>query len=154
MALWQLSFFVLPKEGIEPNSAFEKSNEGLFDDSKFWDRLAIRPSIFDPIETFLPKLNKPWGKYLILYGSENGNRLDVVTEGDCIDSVSFRVDFTSNYVDTLTELIDFFIFNGMIVLDQNLNVIPLNLESFKSLIQNSAQASIYSQLSSNENSAQ
>jgi hypothetical protein len=149
MALWQISFFVIPNEGIESNSAFKRSNEGLFDDSKFWSQLAIHPNIFEPIENFLPKLNKSWGKYLTIYGSEDGNRLEVISERGCVESVSFRVDFTSNYEDILAELIEFFIFKSMIVLDQNLNVVPLNLESFKNLIQNSEQANVYAQLSSN-----
>lgn len=150
MALWQISFFVLPKEAIGTNSVFKRSDEGLFDDSKFWEKSITNPLVFESVEKFLPILNKSWGQYLTIYGSENSNRLEVISEMDHVESVSFRIDFTSDYEDILSQLIEFFIFNNLVVLDQNLSELPLNLESFKSLIQNSAQVDIYSQLSSKQ----
>lgn len=146
MALWQVGFFVLPNESLGPGDKFELSDEHSFDDAPFWRSEKVNPNFFDPINRILPRA-KSWGDYLILYGNENSNRFEVVFENCIVESVSFRIDFTSNYESVLSELIEFFILNGLIVLDESLNLLPLNFEAIKSGIENSHQVKKYRELS-------
>lgn len=146
MALWQVGFFVLPKRSFDSGDKFELSDEHSFDDAPFWQPEKLNPNFFDPINKILPR-TKSWGDYLILYGNENSNRFEVIFENDIVESVSFRIDFTSNYQGVLSELIEFFILNGLIVLDENLNVLPLNFEAIKTVIENSPQVKKYRMLS-------
>lgn len=145
MALFQVGFFVLPKESLKDHIGFNLSNEGLFDDAQFWKKRLVSPDFFCPIEKILPR-GKSWANYLHLYGNENENRFEVVFENDIVESVTFRIDFTGDFEGTLSMLIEFFIFNDLIVLDEDLSLITLNLESFKGTIQNAPQVEKYFRL--------
>ena len=146
MALWQVGFFILPKGSLKHGGKLDKSEEHTFDDAPFWESLNIDYSFFDPIKRFLPE-GKSWSKNVILYGEENSHRLEVLFENSIIISVSFRIDFTSDYEQILNEIIEFCIFNGLIILDEDLNILPLNFQSVKSIIENSPQVKKYNRLS-------
>src|SRR6187401_1842092 len=96
MALWQVGFFVLPKESIEYIDSFKVSDENTFDDSPYWEANRINPSLFKPIGFFLPQ-SISWTEHLTMYGDENSNRFEIVSENDIVESVSFRIDFMSDY---------------------------------------------------------
>lgn len=149
MALWQVGFFILPKESIEYLDSFEVSDEHTFDDTSFWKTKKINPSFFNPIGFFLPQ-SKSWAKYLTIYGDENSNRFEIVSENNIVESVSFRVDFTSDYESVLNEIIEFCILNGLIILDEGLNLVPLNFELANSSIKNAPQIKKYNDLLNNQ----
>jgi hypothetical protein len=149
MAIWQVGFFVLPKESIEHIDSFEVSDEHTFDDAPYWKPKRINPSFFDSIGFFLPK-SKSWAEYLTIYGSENSNRFEIVSENDIVESVSFRIDFTSDYEKALGEIIEFCILNGLIILDEALNLVPLNFETTNNLIKLAPQVKKYNDLSSGD----
>jgi hypothetical protein len=146
MALWQISFFILPKAVLNNKVNF-KINEECFDDAVFWIQERISPELFKPINKFLPQ-TKSWRDTLMMFGDENSNRLEVsFNEINIVEAVSFRIDFTSDYEKILRKLIDFFILNGLIILDNKLNILPLNFETLKEMIENSKQVNIYDILS-------
>lgn len=142
MALWQVGFFVIPKESLDLGIPIKLSEEDSFDDSLFWEYLNLNPSFFDSIGAILPK-KKSWSRNIILYGEENSNRFEVFFESEIIVSVSFRINFTSNYEDILRQLIEFFLYNNLIILDEKINIIPLNFEGVKGIIENSPQVIKY-----------
>lgn len=153
MALWQIGFFVLPKESIKHIDSFKVSDEHTFDDAPYWNTKRISPSLFNPIGFFLPQ-SKSWAEYLTMYGDENSNRFEIVSENDIVESVSFRIDFTSDYEKILNEIIEFCILNGLIILDEDLNLVPLNNEQVQSIIRNSPQVKRYNELSEEDENSE
>lgn len=148
MALWQYTFLVLPKEStneIVPDLVFSKDGE-LFDDSSYWKYAEIKPEIFKPINDILP-LGKSWSKDLVLYGDSESNCFEVFLNGEFIESVSFRIDFKTNYETILDKLLHFLMQNDMIVLDEDLKVMRLNEYDFKTTIEYSEQYVKYSKMS-------
>lgn len=148
MALWQYSFYVLPKEGLitlEETFKFDKRDE-LFDDALFWREHHIKPTFFDKVGDIIIK-NKSWSEDIELYGAEESNCFEVLSENGVVVSVSFRIDFTSDYENILSRLIEFFIFNSLVIADENLNILPLNFEAVKSVIESSPQVVKYNILS-------
>jgi len=146
MGLWQVGFFVLPKRSLDLHYKFELEDDHSFDDAPLWRAERIDPNFFEPISKILP-LQKSWSDKIVLFGQQDSNRFEVFCENGIVESVSFRIDFTHNYLHILSELIEFFIFNGLIILDENLRVLPLNLEAIKSTIENSQQFIDYKTLS-------
>ncbi|MEY3241807.1 MAG: hypothetical protein RIR11_3246 [Bacteroidota bacterium] len=147
MALWQVGFFILPKDYKSQISNLKISDEFTFDDAPFWHENKTSPDYFEGIDKFLQK-NKSWADYITLYGHENSNRFEVISENNIVESVSFRIDFTSDYEFVLNGIIEFCILNGLIILDENLNIVPLNLETAKSIIIHAPQVLKYNNLQS------
>jgi hypothetical protein len=148
MALWQYTFIVLPRKSIEtfpPGFSFTKDEDG-FDDAPFWVEQSIKCDFFKDIDSILP-IGKSWSKDINLYGNQESNCFEVLFENGLVLSVSFRIDFTSHYDDVLNALIEFCIFKGLLILDENLKITPLNFEVIKHLIENSPQVKKYKTLS-------
>lgn len=147
MALWQYTFHILPKESLPghlPGFVFSKNNEE-FDDSLFWKAQQVKDSFFDEISLILPK-KISWSKKISLYGNQESNCIEVLSENNLVLSVSFRIDFTSNYEDILNALIDFFIVKGLLVIDEELKIISLNSLTIKITIESSPQYKKYKKL--------
>ncbi len=145
MALWQNTFFILPSESIVNSESFRLDEDNCFDDSVFWGKMKIDSSVFDNIELLLPKA-KSWSNDLSIYGNENSHRLDVLCEKEHVVSVSFRIDFTSDYEYILRGIIEFCILKAFIILNEHLNIVPLNFEAIKNIIDNSLQVKKYDDL--------
>ena len=153
MALWQVGFFVLPNRCLNLLSTFNVSDEYSFDDALYWEKEKINPSEFREINNILSE-TKSWANYITLYGNENSNRFEVISKSNIVESVSFRIDFTSNYDPVLNGIIEFCILKGLIILDEELNAIPLNFQVIKSVIENAPQVKRYNQLSKNDRSSE
>lgn len=148
MAIWQYTFHVLPKETVNTLAEvffFNHTDEG-FDDEFYWKKYAIKKNFFSEINSILKK-NKSWSNDIDLYGNQESNCFEVLSDNeDNILSVSFRIDFTNNYEEILSQILEFCILNGLIVLDENLSVVPLNMEQVKYVIDNSPKVSMYRKL--------
>ena len=73
MAIWQCKFFILPKsDTYDP----QYNDIKLFEDDKYWKKAKIKKEVFSEISRLL-KPEKSWSNEIDLYGSENGNRLEV-----------------------------------------------------------------------------
>ncbi|EKR62725.1 hypothetical protein LEP1GSC036_2302 [Leptospira weilii str. 2006001853] len=145
MALWQYQFFVIPRESVKDYPDFKKvevDDEFFFDDSLFWKPLNFTSTFFSEIESILPK-SKSWDKDLIVFGNLESNTLQVLCEEDIVTSVSFRIDYMSNFENILNELIDFFLAKDLTVLDENLNIVSLEIEAIKEIIYHSPQFKKY-----------
>lgn len=154
MALWQYTFQVLPKESVEVLSSdyhFEKSVNG-FDDEPYWKLNLINKILFHSIQEILPK-NKSWSNEIELYGNQESNCFEVFIDNNGeILSASFRIDFRSNYKKILSQIIEFCLLNGLVILNEDLNIVPLNSEQVQNIIENSPQARRYNELSSEDRS--
>jgi hypothetical protein len=145
MAIWQYTFHVLPKESVETLSSeyhFIKGEDG-FDDEPFWKLNPVNRGFFQPMLKILPK-NKSWSNEIDLYGNQESNCLEVIfQEGGNIISVSFRIDFRGNYEMILSNIVEFCLRNGLVILDESLSIVPLNCEQVKSIINFSPQMKKY-----------
>src|SRR5438045_7952641 len=119
MALWQYSFFVLPKTALQSELSYKLIEEGirLFDDDTYWLNSNLPCDNFSEVETILPK-GKSWSPNLTIYGDNDSSCLQVLCENSTVISVTLRIDFTTNYELVLRTLIEYFICHGLILLDQ------------------------------------
>ena len=106
MAIWQCKFFILPKsDTYDLQYDRQCGNIKLFEDDKCWKKAKIKKEIFSEISHLL-KPEKSWSNEIDLYGSENGNRLEVLFDANnIIESVTFRIDFRSEYEAVLRGII-------------------------------------------------
>jgi hypothetical protein len=81
-----------------------------------------------------------------MYGSEESNRFEVLCENNNVVSVSFRIDFTTEYEIVLRQILEFCILKGLAILDESLRVVPLSFEAAKSVVDNSVQIKKYNKL--------
>lgn len=146
MALWQYTFHVLPGESValSPLLNFKEDQDG-FDDEPFWRYSRLERSFFYKIDNILPK-RKSWSSEIDLYGNPESNCFEVLFEENYVSSVSFRIDFTNNYEKVLIDLIEFCILHSLIILNEELEVAPLNFELIKKIIENSSQVKKYNKL--------
>ena len=144
MALWQYSFFILPKPILQTQFVFKHEEEGfgVFDDEPYWLNAKVPCNIFLDIESFLPK-GETWSEKLTVYGNIDSNCLEVFCQNGVVSSASLRIDFTTNYEPLLRTLIEYFISQGFILLDEELHPVALNYESAKHIIESSTQVSTY-----------
>jgi hypothetical protein len=82
-----------------------------------------------------------------LYGNQESNFFQVIFENNIVLSVSFRIDYTSNYEPILNQIVEYCLHRGLIILDEDLNLVPFNLETFAGIIYNSPQVKMYKKLS-------
>ena len=144
MAIWQYNFFIIPNLGTQE---FKILNDE-FDDSLFWKEVNTNCSFFEKIEVLLKK-SSSWHENLTIYGNLESNCLEVLCEGKYIISVTLRIDFTTNYEILVREILNFFILHGLVMLDEQLNIVSLNFEIIKNIITNSNQFNKYISFTSN-----
>jgi hypothetical protein len=152
MAIWQYNFFVLPKVGVleySPSLKFNKEDE-LFDDSPYWEISNTKITLFYKIGEILTIKNAENSDTRIIYGEEDANCFTIIHSNGITESVSFRIDFRSQYEKILVELIDFFNVNDLIIIDENLEFIKLNIIEINNKIQSSSQYRKYKILASNK----
>ncbi|MBK8624879.1 MAG: hypothetical protein IPN86_04775 [Saprospiraceae bacterium] len=145
MALWQYTFQILPKKSF---STLRRDDENtLFDDEPYWKYEPINKNYFEGVGQLLIK-GKSWSKEIDLFGNEKSNCLEILFDTPTynIKSVSLRIDFTSEYELVLRGIIDFCIYKELIILDEELQTIPLNYESISCIINNSPQFKRYNEL--------
>lgn len=145
MALWQISFLIIPKNYTEDKIRATQIEDGFNDE--FWQGAGITESIFSSINSVLPKTNS-WSNSMILYGDEASNCLNILMKNNYVASVSFRIDFRTNYENIVRNIIELCITNGFSIMNDSHSIISLNFESLNSIIQESPQISIYNKLSS------
>lgn len=149
MALWQYTFHILSKESFDTlRINFELAfGEFGFDDEPFWKFAAVHKSYFEEVSLILEK-GKSWSNEIDLYGHQEINCLEVLFDGNTniVSSVSFRIDFRSEYEMVLNPIIEFCILKGLVMLDEDLNIVALNYEVMKSVIENAPQKTMYNKL--------
>ena len=153
MAIWQYNLTVLPK------SIFDKEyfsleqfidEDGFLDDESCWLTEPTRANFFNEIEHFLPR-NKSWSTNIILFGNQNSNRFEIYKNvDDFVISVSFRIDYTSEYEDILRAIISFIEMRKLVILDEEMRLLDSNFVTIKSHIEASNQRKAYEDLSKDD----
>tara|TARA_B100001115_G_scaffold184999_1_gene190539 strand:- start:5291 stop:5740 length:450 start_codon:yes stop_codon:yes gene_type:complete len=148
MAIWQYSFLLIPRTSFSEkylNFPFDK--EGLLEDDIYWDFLSVNIDFFSDIETIMIK-RKSWSENIVLFGNEEANCLEIYKDNNKVKSVSFRIDFTSDYEGFLRGIIEFSILKNLLIVDEAHHIIDPNYFSINSVIESSPQFIKYKQLSS------
>jgi hypothetical protein len=146
MALWQYSFHLITKESFKilTKNSLPTFDELGFDDELYWHVELIDKFFFEEIDTILNK-NVSWSTEIDLYGHQKSNCFEVFFDGNTniVKSVSFRIDFSNDYEMVLKGIIEFCIQKGLIILDEKLQLVTLNYEVARSIIENSPQMNKY-----------
>lgn len=145
MAIWQYNFTIVPRNILNCLKKYV-DKDGWLDDESCWLENPIKADFFKEIEQILPK-RKSWNTDIILYGNQESNRFEVYkNESDTVISVSFRIDYTSEYEDILRSLLAFIEMNGLVILDEKLEFLDNNFIAIKSHIEKSEQQDVYERL--------
>lgn len=143
MAIWQYGFFVLPKAAWKEIGSAGIDKEWGFDDEKFWKFIPTKPSVFQDISKFLPR-GDSWIDNNTVYGNSESNAFEVLEDDGFVVSVSFRIDFTTEYEPILTQIIEFLQQKDFIILSSvDLEEVPLNAFSIELVIKNSRNYRIH-----------
>ena len=148
MALWQYNFSILPKYNscdFSLSIQLEKK-DGCFDMEHLWKLSKTKLDCFDLFATILPR-NKSWSKSIILFGKEDTNCVEILVEDGSVIDVSVRIDFTTEYTSLLTDIVEFCIMKEFIMVDEQLNVVPLRVVEILTLIEHSPQREKFNLLS-------
>ncbi len=149
MALWQYTFHVLTKESFDLLSENFDLNFGElgFDDGPFWNFKPVHKASFEDVNLILER-SISWCKQIDLYGDQESNCFEVLFDEktNLVTSVSFRIDFTSNYSIVLRNIIEFCILNELVILDEQLRAVMPDYVIIKSLLDNSVQMDLYKQI--------
>lgn len=137
MALWQYPFIVVPKKNVLKQSFSSKLNEKFYNETNFWDS-GYESNCFEALNKILPK-GKSWSKDIILFGKEDSNVLEIVLEDKKVIEVILRIDFRTNYIHLLNEILKICLSNEFILLDENLNIMSFDPSEIISIIENSPQ---------------
>lgn len=144
MALWQITFNVYPKHGLD-FSKFIQSDDGFEEDEDAWKNAAVAIDFFTDIKHILP-VGQSWSDSLYVFGNIESNVFEVWIENNHAVSVSFRIDFRTDFEAMVRGLIEFCIQHGLTVLSDELIEMPMNYEAFEAVITKHNQIDTYSRL--------
>ena len=147
MAIWQCEFFILPKsDTYDLQYDRQYGSIKLFEDDKYWKKAKNKKEIFSEISRLL-KPEKSWSNEIDLYGNENGNRLEVLFDANnIIESVTFRIDFRSEYKAVLRGIISLCEKNGFCIIDGSLKNLKLSFSAIKETINKSKNKEFFTEL--------
>lgn len=137
MAIWQYTFGMLPK--IE-NRFITSINDETCEES--WKLRHIDKTVFESFSNTLPE-TKSWSNHITLYGSDESNCVEAYAEGNRITEASVRIDFRSNYLIFLRELIKFSNLHSFTLFDESRNLVNLSESELNNCIIRSKQYLIY-----------
>lgn len=145
-----MCFFIIPKNSISENELESAiSKDGFFEDDIFWMKDPMSTILFKDIIRIMLE-GKSWSKDLLVFGDLGSNCFEILSENNIVQSVLFGIDFTSHYENILSQIIEFCILKGLIILDENINIVSLNFETMKSVITNAPQVKKYNRLLDNK----
>ena len=144
MAIWQYHFFLIPgKEAIDLKSATEGDD---FDDSIFWEGKNCSVEFFAPLTDLLPR-NKSWSNEIELFGKEDETCVELFIERGKVVSSTCRIDFRFDFEFFLSKLTEFCLENDIVLIDEGINLLPLDIPIIVLTIENSPQYKKYVKLS-------
>ena len=141
MSIYQNTYFIVPRrseyilfEGLNLKSFLQ---DNLFEDDLFWSKSRVE---LEYLQLYLKENfgeDTSWSKTLKIYGNHETNSIELVIEGKFVFSISFRVNFITDYSTFLLNLIKFCELNDFLIIDNDLNVLPLDYNVIKDNILNS-----------------
>lgn len=148
MAIWQYSFSIVPKEDLNAIGCSQFIEKEKYYSHDFWQNRCTVSEYQTQLNDILPK-GSSWSSSITLFGQEDSNNIEIVTNENVIVEMSFRLDFRSTTI--LDKVIEFCIYNGLALITEDFFVIPLNSEIIMSVVKNSRQYKKFVELGGNDN---
>ncbi len=133
MSVYQNEYFIVPKkgeyllfEGLNLKSFLE---DDFFEEDLFWAGQNIELTRLDPYLLKNFGEDESWSEDLKIYGNNDGNCIKVIVEDGAIVSITFRVNFTTDYSKFIIDVIGFCKENEFLVVDSELDVLPLDYQA-------------------------
>ena len=114
----------------------------IFEDEDYWKVKPFSRDFFSSLKVLLPK-QQSWSSDIDLYGTQDSNCLEVFFENESIYSIRLRIDFLSDYKLLLKEVVEFFIQNNLIIIDETRNILELDVDYLMDNIHQSEQYKKY-----------
>lgn len=148
MAIWQYSFKLIPRRSIKSGlKALQYDENGCLKDHVYWDKVPTSISFLRGIGQIMLRSNS-WSKNLLIFGDLESTCLEIYSEGAYIKSVSFRIDFTSDFEKVLKRMIVFINSKNLVLFDERDNALASNYYVIKHLVEHSEQFYRYKKLTS------
>ena len=108
MAVWQWDVWIVPKQEVaEHFSSVPQYMQIDWFESINWWNFVSKSKLIDFFNNVLPNYYTPWAKDTQSWGSDDGDRAELMIENDVITDVVIRVDLRNLNVDFLQSLINF-----------------------------------------------
>jgi|SRR5689334_1869968 len=130
MASWQFDLYLIPKErlvALVGTYPIAISRE-LFENTAWWEGGAAPNVLEADLASFLPG-TKSWSSDIAVWGEENGNRIDVLYEGDEIIEIFVRIDLRQRDRRFVVDLIRFAKNHETVLLTTNMRVLEPTLNN-------------------------
>lgn len=148
MAIWQYDLFLIPDK---ETSNIKLDEEGFIDDEKLWSKYSDKIRSIELIKKYLPE-SESWSDSLRIYGNIDSNCLEIYYNKEKINSISFRIDFRTDYNLILNNIIKFCKINNLSLIDEELKILPLDESEIIKKIAKSKHVDLYNKFTeSNEN---
>lgn len=141
MATWQYTIELIPREKLVDlfRAVPPSISEHTYGVTEWWSNQ--QPS--DDYETLLTSFVSPrssWSEEVKCWGEEDGNRINVVLEGECVVEVSVRFDLR-NLDDAFSRnVVNFAQRNGCVFLGESMELIEPFVDDLKSKLVSSGAA--------------
>ena len=108
MAVWQLDLQIVPRQRVlDVLQAQEEGPEiAHVEEADWWTEHALPQGYEQRLASILP-WRIPWAREWKVFGEDDGNRLDVIHDGEKIDEVRLRIDVREIDFDILERLVSF-----------------------------------------------
>ncbi len=142
MSIYQNTYFIVPRkgnytlfEGINLKSFLE--DDLLFEDDLFWNNRILELGKINNylLQNFEEDVS--WSEDLKIYGDNETNCIKLFFENNFVVSMSFRVNFTTDYSSFLNKIIEFCEINNLLIVDNDLNVLSIDYQTIVDNIMNS-----------------
>ena len=145
MAIWQYTFEMIPQKKMLNLNFTSKISRREYDKLNIWLG-EDRPEIFFNFITQNLPYHKNWNENIRQYGSEDSTCIKLYFEKGFVTEVTIRFDYRTDYLLVLKQIIKFCLLNDLCLIDENLNIVPINLVNIISIIENSQQYKTFYQL--------
>lgn len=97
MAIWQIGFIMLPKS-VGSNTSIDIENE-----EELWRAFQYSKNFVEFMDSVLPR-SSSWSEEIVRWGTESGDRVELVIEGDKVVGGAVRFDLRNLNTDFLGNL--------------------------------------------------
>lgn len=140
MATWQFDLHCLPSESVRRfygkiPSTIPRTD---FDEKKWWENFFVPTDLRKQLSTLLPSMAS-WSEHILKWGTDDGNRIDLVFHDGCIADLFIRIDVRNISSHFLEGLISLLQRNDWLLASNHGNIIkPLETELLIAIRESSA----------------
>jgi hypothetical protein len=139
MATWQFDLYIVPREKLVEVAGVtaQRISQQQFEQTEWWEGASLPPHYVQVLTTLLPRAES-WSPGVEIWGTEDGNRIDVYRSGGAVQEVRFRIDVRAIDVGVLEAVARFADNAGCALLTEEFEVVPPTLDAMLKEIRNSS----------------